>query len=152
MGLDFFRRSVELASSYLRPGQRALHTIQTNGTLLDADWASFFREHGFLVGISIDGPRELHDAYRVNKGGKGSFDDVMRGLGHLREAGVDWNALTTIHAANAGHGRRVTASCATSAAHGSSAHPDHRAGDRRPARTVVPGRGATGRLTQEGIA
>jgi len=107
MGLDFFRRSVELAELYLRPGQRAAYTIQTNGTLLDPEWAAFFREHDFLVGISIDGPRELHDAYRVNKGGKGSFDDVMRGLGHLRGAGVEWNALTTIHAANADHGREV---------------------------------------------
>ncbi|MGZ4439147.1 MAG: radical SAM protein, partial [Gaiellaceae bacterium] len=107
MGLDFFRRSVELARRHLRPGQQVEHTIQTNGTLLDAEWAAFFRENGFLVGISIDGPRELHDAYRVNKGGKGSFDEVMRGLGHLREAGVEWNALTTIHAANAGHGVEV---------------------------------------------
>ena len=107
MGLDFFRRSVELANRYLRPGQRAEHTIQTNGTLLDAEWAAFFREHGFLVGISIDGPRELHDAYRVNKGGAGSFDQVMRGLGHLRDAGVEWNALTTVHAANADRGAEV---------------------------------------------
>ncbi|MCZ7588933.1 MAG: anaerobic sulfatase maturase [Gaiella sp.] len=107
MGLDFFRRSVELAERHLRPGQRAVYTIQTNGTLLDPEWAAFLREHGFLVGISIDGPRELHDAYRVNKGGKGSFDQVMQGLGHLREAGVEWNALTTIHAANAGRGGEV---------------------------------------------
>ena len=107
MGLDFFRRSVELAAKYLQPGQRALHTIQTNATLLDEEWAAFFSEHGVLVGVSIDGPRELHDAYRVNKGGKGSFDQVMTGLGCLREAGVEWNALTTIHAANAGHGRDV---------------------------------------------
>jgi serine-type anaerobic sulfatase-maturating enzyme len=107
MGLDFFRRSVELAAKYLRPGQRALHTIQTNATLLDEEWAAFFREHEVLVGVSIDGPRELHDAYRVNKGGKGSFDQVMTGLGHLREGGVEWNALTTIHAANAGRGRDV---------------------------------------------
>jgi serine-type anaerobic sulfatase-maturating enzyme len=107
MGLEFFSRSVELAEQHLRPGQRAEHTIQTNGTLLDEEWAAFFREHDFLVGISIDGPRDLHDAYRVNKGGKGSFDQVMRGLEHLREAGVAWNALTTIHAANADHGRDV---------------------------------------------
>ena len=80
MGVDFFRRSVELAERYLQPGQRAVYTIQTNGTLLDEEWAAFFKEHDFLVGISIDGPRELHDAYRVNKGGKGSFDQVMRGL------------------------------------------------------------------------
>lgn len=107
MGLDFFRRSVEIAERYLRPGQQAVYTIQTNGTLIDTEWASFFREHDVLVGISIDGPRGLHDAYRVNKGGKGSFDQVMQGLDHLREAGVEWNALTTIHAANARHGREV---------------------------------------------
>src|SRR3954466_12825610 len=77
MGLEFFRRSVELADRHLLPGQRAVHTIQTNATLLDPDWASFFKAHDFLVGVSIDGRRELHDAYRVNKGGKGSFDDVM---------------------------------------------------------------------------
>jgi len=107
MGLEFFRRSVELAERYLRPGQRAVYTIQTNGTLLDEDWAAFFREHAFLVGLSIDGPRELHDAYRVNKGGKGSFEQVMGGLAQLGAAGVEWNALTTIHAANAEHGRQV---------------------------------------------
>jgi serine-type anaerobic sulfatase-maturating enzyme len=107
MGLDFFRHAVELTARHLAPGQRAAHTIQTNGTLLDAEWAAFFGEHDFLVGISIDGPRELHDAYRVNKGGKGSFDDVIRGLGHLRDAAVEWNALTTIHAANADYGREV---------------------------------------------
>jgi serine-type anaerobic sulfatase-maturating enzyme len=107
MGIDFFRRAVELANGYLRPGQRAEHTIQTNGTLIEEEWAAFFEQHDFLVGISIDGPRELHDAYRVNKGGQGSFDQVMRGLGHLRDAGCTWNVLTTIHAANGGHGREV---------------------------------------------
>ena len=107
MGLDFFRRSVELAQGFLQPGQRAAYTIQTNGTLLDEEWAAFFKEHDFLVGISIDGPREIHDAYRVDKGGRGSFDQVMRGLGFLRAAGVEWNALTTVHAANGEHGREV---------------------------------------------
>ena len=107
MGVEFFRRSVELVEAALAPGQSALYSIQTNATLLDAEWAAFFREHGFLVGVSIDGPREIHDVYRVNKGGKGSFDEVMRGLGHLRAAGVDWNALTTVHAANAERGREV---------------------------------------------
>ncbi len=107
MGVEFFRRSVELAKGYLKPGQRAAYTIQTNGTLLDEEWAAFFKEHDFLVGISIDGPRELHDAYRVNKGGSGSFDQVMQGLGYLRDAGVEWNALTTVHAANGDRGRDV---------------------------------------------
>jgi len=107
MGLDFFRRSIELADGFLKPGQKAVYTIQTNGTLLDEEWAAFFKENDFLVGISIDGPRAMHDTYRVNKGGRGSFDQVIRGLEHLKAAGVEWNVLTTVHAANGDHGREV---------------------------------------------
>ncbi len=103
MGLEFFRRAVELARKYARPGMTVSHSIQTNGTKINGDWARFFKENGFLVGLSIDGPRELHDAYRRDKAGKPTFDKVMRGLGALREHGVDWNALTTVHAANAAH-------------------------------------------------
>ncbi|HZE04501.1 MAG TPA: anaerobic sulfatase maturase [Solirubrobacteraceae bacterium] len=107
MGLDFFRRSVELVDRHLAPGQEAVYTIQTNGTKLDAAWAAFLGENDFLVGISIDGPREIHDTYRVTRGGRGSFDAVMRGLGHLREAGVRYNVLTTVHAANETRGLEV---------------------------------------------
>jgi uncharacterized protein len=107
MGLDFFRRSVQLAEGMKRPGQRVVYTIQTNGTLLDDQWGAFFAENGFLVGLSIDGPREIHDTYRVDKGGKGSFDRVMKGLAALRRNSVEWNALTTIHAANQDQGREV---------------------------------------------
>ena len=107
MGLDFFRRSVELVDHYLKPGQQAAYTIQTNGTKLDDEWAAFLRQHDFLVGISIDGPRELHDTFRVTKGGRGSFDQVMRGLGSLRAAGVEFNVLTTVHAANEHRGGEV---------------------------------------------
>ncbi|HEY3905770.1 MAG TPA: anaerobic sulfatase maturase [Streptosporangiaceae bacterium] len=107
MGLEFFRRSVDLAESYRRKGQKIVHTIQTNGTLIDDEWGAFFSENGFLVGLSIDGPAELHDAYRVDKGGKGSFDRVMAGLAALRRHGVDWNALCTVHAANQDHGREI---------------------------------------------
>jgi uncharacterized protein len=103
MGLEFFRRSVELARRHTRPGMTVQHTIQTNGTKINGDWAAFFKENRFLVGLSIDGPRELHDVYRRDKGGRPTFDRVMRGLAHLRERGVDWNALTAVHAANAGH-------------------------------------------------
>jgi uncharacterized protein len=109
MGLPFFRKSVELAEQYRQPGQRIVYTIQTNGTLIDDEWAEFFAAHKFLVGLSIDGPREVHDAYRVDKGGKGSFDRVMKGLDVLRRHGVEWNALTTVHAASAGRGRDVYA-------------------------------------------
>jgi uncharacterized protein len=103
MGLDFFRRSVELASRLARPGQVLQHTIQTNGTLVDDEWAAFFAENGFLVGLSIDGPRAMHDAYRVWKNGRGSFDDVMRAWEVLRGHGVEVNVLCTLHAANADH-------------------------------------------------
>jgi uncharacterized protein len=107
MGLDFFKRSVELVEKYRKPGQRVLHTIQTNGTTIDAEWAAFFKQHNFLVGLSVDGPRELHDAYRVNKGGAGTFDQVMRGWEHLNTFEVDVNILCTLHAANADHPQEV---------------------------------------------
>jgi uncharacterized protein len=103
MGLDFFRRSMEYVEKYRKPGQSILHTMQTNGTLLDDEWCAFFKEHGFLIGLSVDGPREMHDAYRVNKGGVGSFDQVIGGWKALRRHEVDLNILCTIHAANADH-------------------------------------------------
>jgi uncharacterized protein len=103
MGVEFFRRVVETAERYRRPGQRVHHTIQTNGTLLTDEWCALFAEHGFLVGISIDGPRELHDAYRVDKRGAPTFDKVMRGLELLVRHGVEWNVLATVHAANQDH-------------------------------------------------
>jgi len=103
MGVDFFRRAVETAERHRRPGQRIHHTIQTNGTLLTDEWCELLAEHRFLVGISIDGPRHLHDAYRVDKRGAPTFDKVMRGLELLVRHGVDWNVLATVHAANQDH-------------------------------------------------
>ena len=103
MGVDFFRRSVAYVEKHRRPGMRVEYTIQTNGTLIDDELAAFFHEHDFLVGISIDGPREMHDAYRVDRGGAPTFDRVMRGLDLLRKHGVEHNALTTLHHANADH-------------------------------------------------
>src|SRR5580693_2069412 len=91
MGLDFFRRSMELVDRYSKPGQRVEHTIQTNGTRLDDEWCAFFKQHNFLVGLSVDGPRELHDTYRVDRKKQGTFDLVMRGLGFLRRHEVDFN-------------------------------------------------------------
>jgi uncharacterized protein len=103
MGLEFFQRSVELVEKHKRPGQMVAYTIQTNGTRLDDAWGAFFKAHDFLVGLSVDGPRELHNAYRVDKGGAGSFDRVMRGWEALRRHQVDVNILCTVHAANADH-------------------------------------------------
>jgi uncharacterized protein len=103
MGVDFFQRSVACVERYKRPGQQVAYTIQTNGTQLDDEWCAFLKMHKFLVGLSVDGPRELHDVYRVDKGGRGSFDDVMRGWRYLNRHGVDVNILCTVHAANADH-------------------------------------------------
>jgi len=103
MGLDFFRRSVELVEKYRRPSQQVTYTIQTNGTMLDDDWALFFKENNFLVGLSVDGPKDLHDVYRVDKRGLGSFDRVMAGWDVLKARDVDVNVLCTIHAENADH-------------------------------------------------
>jgi len=103
MGLDFFRRSIVYEKEYAKPGMKVQNTIQTNGTLINDEWAAFFKENDFLVGLSIDGPREMHDFYRVDRQGEPTFDKVMRGLGFLQKHGVEWNALTTIHHANASH-------------------------------------------------
>jgi uncharacterized protein len=103
MGVDFYRRAIEIAERHRRPGMTFLHTMQTNGTLLDDEWCEFFREHDVLIGISIDGPRELHDAYRVDKRGNGTFDKVMRGLRLLQQHGVEYNVLTTVNRVNAEH-------------------------------------------------
>jgi uncharacterized protein len=103
MGLEFYRRSIELERRYARPGQRIENTLQTNGTLLDDAWCAFLAEHDFLVGISVDGPQPLHDAYRVDKGGKPTFEKVMRGVRLLRQHGARTNALATVHAANVHH-------------------------------------------------
>ena len=103
MGLDFFKRSIVFEKKYAKPGMKINNTIQTNGTLIDDEWAAFFKENNFLVGLSIDGPREMHDFYRINKQGEPTFDQVMRGLSFLQKHGVEWNALTTLHHANAEH-------------------------------------------------
>ncbi len=102
-GLDFYRKAMALAEKHRRPGMTFLNTMQTNGTLLNDDWCEFFKEHNFLIGLSIDGPRELHDVYRVDKRGRPTFDNVMRGLRLLQKHEVDYNLLTTVNRVNADH-------------------------------------------------
>lgn len=101
MGIDFFRRAIRFQNKYKKPGMSFENTMQTNATLLDDEWCEFLRANDFLIGISIDGPRELHDAYRVDKRGKPTFDKVMRGLRLLQKHRVDYNVLTTVNRANA---------------------------------------------------
>ena len=103
MGLDFFKRAVDLVNTYARPGVKIEHTMQTNGILLSDDWCRFFHEHHFLVGLSLDGPQAMHDTYRVDKGGAPTFRKVMRAAQLLQEHKVEFNILTTVNAANADH-------------------------------------------------
>jgi len=107
MGLEFFQRVMELVEKHRAAGQRVEHTIQTNGTRLDDAWCEYFKEHKFLVGLSVDGPRALHDTFRVDKGGKGTFDQVMRGWELLKKHGVETNLLCTVHEGNAEHALEV---------------------------------------------
>jgi len=103
MGLDFFRRAVELQKQFAKPGMTIHNALQTNATTLDDAWGEFFHANNFLLGVSLDGPRALHDAYRVDKGGAPTFDRVMRGIALLKKHRVEFNILATVHAANAPH-------------------------------------------------
>jgi len=100
MGLEFFQLSIELVEKHKKPNQKVSHTIQTNGTRLDDEWGQFFKQHNFLIGLSVDGPQHLHDTYRVDKRGKGSFEQVMQGWETLKKHKVDFNILCTVNAAN----------------------------------------------------
>ncbi len=103
MGLDFFRRAVAMQETYRRPGTRIQNALQTNGTTLNDDWCQFFHDHGFLIGVSLDGPQALHDAYRHDRAGKPTFERVMAGVDLLKKHDVAFNVLTTVHAANGPH-------------------------------------------------
>jgi len=103
MGLDFFRRSVEIADECAPRGTSVSYTMQTNGTLLDEEWCDFLRDSRFLVGLSLDGPREMHDAYRRDRQGRPTFDKVVKAACLLQERGVDVNILCAVNTANAGH-------------------------------------------------
>jgi uncharacterized protein len=107
MGRGFFEKAIALQKNYRRPGMVIHNTIQTNGILLDDRWCEFFKKNRFLVGISMDGPRELHDACRTDASGKGTFDRVMKGLAHLKKHSVDFNVLCTVNAMNGDHPREV---------------------------------------------
>jgi uncharacterized protein len=100
LGVEYFERIVKLQEKYAN-GKQIENTFQTNGVLLDDHWAEFLAENKFLVGISIDGPRQLHDRYRVDKGGQPSFDRVMRGIGFLKKHSVAFNTLTVVQRHNA---------------------------------------------------
>ncbi|UCD98469.1 MAG: anaerobic sulfatase maturase [Chloroflexota bacterium] len=97
MGVEFYRKAIEYQEKYRKPGMTFENTMQTNGTLLDDEWCEFFKANNFLIGLSLDGPRHLHDIHRVDKGGAPSFDKVMRGLRLLQKHGVEYNILVTVN-------------------------------------------------------
>jgi uncharacterized protein len=103
MGLDFFRRAVAAEKKYARPGMQIENTLQTNGVLIDAKWCRFLRENKFLVGLSLDGPRHMHDAYRHDKAGGSVFDRVVRAAKLMQKHRVEFNILCTVNAENSKH-------------------------------------------------
>jgi uncharacterized protein len=109
-GLDFFREAVGLQKRYApcgTVGATVENFVQTNGTLITRDWARFFREEDFLVGVSLDGPEELHDTYRTDSSGRGSYGRVLRGLALLKEAGCRVNILTVVTGSSARHAKNI---------------------------------------------
>ena len=95
-GIDFYRKALALQRKYGR-GRRIDNALQTNGVLLNDEWCRFFKDNNFLVGISLDGPEHCHDVYRKNRGGRGTFAQVMRGVELLQRHGVDFNVLSVIN-------------------------------------------------------
>lgn len=98
--IDFYKRAIELQWKYA-DGHLIDNCIQTNGTLIDDEWARFFSQNGWLVGVSIDGDEALHDKYRRTAGGRPTFGDVMRGIRTLNKYGVEWNAMAVVNSYNA---------------------------------------------------
>jgi len=106
-GLDFFREAVSIQQRLCPPGSIVANAIQTNGTLVDREWAEFFAANRFLVGISLDGPPVLHDPLRRDGRGRATHAKSMRGLAHLQQAGVEYNALSVVHRLNFNQGLSV---------------------------------------------
>ncbi|MCP5038384.1 MAG: anaerobic sulfatase maturase [Rhodobacteraceae bacterium] len=107
LGVDYFRQIIALQEKYAPEGIQITNSLQTNGILLDDEWGQFLNENGFLVGISIDGPKKIHDRYRLDRAGRPTFDAVMRGLEVLQRHNVEHNVLTVVNRANAGKGKEI---------------------------------------------
>jgi uncharacterized protein len=106
-GLDFYRRLTELQREFNTKHVQIQNAIQTNGIAIDAEWARFLAKHRFLTGISLDGPREIHDSNRSDSKGRGSFDRVMTAIANLRAAGADFNILSVVTGWSARHAEKI---------------------------------------------
>jgi uncharacterized protein len=105
LGLDYFRKIVELQNKHQPLNQRIINGIQTNGILLDEDWCRFLAEEGFAVGLSLDGPQEMHDQYRITKDQKPSHEQTMRGYKLLQQHRIYTDILCVVNDHNVNHGR-----------------------------------------------
>jgi uncharacterized protein len=103
MGLDFFKRVVDVEQEHMSPGTRILNTLQTNGVLLDDEWCEFLHKNNFLVGLSLDGPKHLHDKFRHDKQGNSVFDRVIKALRLMQQYEVEFNILCTVNSENSKH-------------------------------------------------
>ena len=106
MGLDFYKKAMQFQKKYAG-GKTVRNTLQTNAVLVDRDWASFFRDNDFLIGVSVDGPEDIHDKYRKDKGGQPTFRRVIRGIETLYSSGVQYNTMTTVNKMSEGRGAEV---------------------------------------------
>lgn len=106
-GLPFFEALIQFEAQYNRKGVRIHHALQTNGTLLDENWCAFFQKHHFLIGVSLDGDSVLHDHYRRDPSGKGTFSRVMHGIGLLKQFSVEFNILTVVTGTSAKKAREI---------------------------------------------
>ena len=106
LGMEYFKQAIRYQKKY-GAGRKISNSLQTNGVLLTDEWCAFFKEHAFLIGISIDGPENLHDAYRLDKGKHGTFAKVIKGVELLKKHGVEFNTLTVVNNLNCEHGLEV---------------------------------------------
>lgn len=106
LGLDYFKRALKLQRKHAR-GKNIRNSLQTNGTLLDENWCRFFSDNDFLVGLSVDGPKDIHDAHRVNRGGRPTFDRVYAGVNLMNRLRVEYNTLSVVSRLSEGRGAEI---------------------------------------------
>jgi len=106
-GVGFFQRVVHLQQQFGHAGQSVCNGVQTNGVLIDDEWARFFADYKFLLGVSLDGPQQIHDHYRRRLDGQGTYDQVMRGIATLRRHKAEFNVLTVVNNVTADHPEEI---------------------------------------------
>ncbi len=106
LSIDFYRKALEYQAKYCGE-KKIFNTLQTNGTLLNEEWCQLFAHHKFLIGLSLDGPKDIHDAYRLTKSQQPTFDKVMQGVELLNMYGVEFNTLSVVNAKCEGRGTEI---------------------------------------------